>query len=138
MLRSADNPSYSRKSGKKHSSITGRLMDIANGMVSTNSCEDVAFEKTTSTRPPGTSSTKPDHQYITERLPPLFCSEPRLKQEIVTLSHMAAGVMAALTDTEESNWPDGGAPLRNTLSKSGILPTIAGRRTSEGTIMAYK
>ena len=62
----------------------------------------------------------------------------RLKQELGTLSNKAAGVMAALTDTEESNWPDGGAPLRNTLSKSGILPTIAGRRTSEANVMEYK
>ena len=152
MVRSEDNPSYSRKHGKKHSSITGRLMDIANGMVSTSSCEgDVAF--TAKKLPSGTSAAlgtgvsptlvypdvdedagdvqqpqenKRQHQYVTERLPPLFSGEPRLKQELGMLANKAAGVLAALTDTEESNWPDGGAPLRHTLSVSGLLPTIAG------------
>lgn len=134
MVRPTDNPSYSKKSGKKHSSITGRLMDIANGMVSMQSCDDVAFEKRITS---GTSTLK-EHLYVTERLPPLSNSEPRLKQEITTVSNKAAAVMAALTDTEESNWPDGGAPLRNTLAKSGILPTINGRRTSDVNVMQYK
>jgi len=135
MLREIDNPVYSKKYGKKHSSITGRLMDIGNGMVSMKSCDDVAFEKSST---PGSSSSLKEHHYVTERLPPLHNSEPRLKQEIVTLSNKAAGVIAALTDTEESNWPDGGAPLRHTLNRSGILPTIHGGRTSEVNVMSYK
>lgn len=162
VLRPLNNPSYSAKNAKKHSSITGRLMDIANGMVSMSSCDGhVAFvEKTVDTadRHLGLSLSLEDqdnayhqhpgepqqpqkahrqrhqkqkkHQYVTERLPPLFSSEPRLKQELVTLAHKAANVLAALTDTEESNWPDGGAPLRHTLSVSGVLPTIAGQLTT--------
>ena len=136
MLREMSNPSYSKKSGKKHSSITGRLMDITNGMVSINSCSDVAFRARTPKCPKSTPLK--EHHYVTERLPPLFDSDPRLKQELIILSNKAAGLMAAITETEESNWPDGGAPLRNTLTKSGILPTIAGRTTSDPDVMSYK
>ena len=120
--------------GKRYCSITGRLMDISNGIMSTTSFDEVAFE----TKASKSLSVAKPQQYSTEMLPPLFDSEPRLKQEIATLSNKAAAVLAAMTDTEESNWPDGGAPLRNTLTRSGILPSIAGKRPSQTTIMDYK
>lgn len=119
MLFDREKDCYSKNS-KKHSSITGRLMDIANGMVSTQSCSTLGFAHNTAPH----THTLSDQQYVTQRLPPLFTSDPRLKQEVGTLANKAAAVLAALTDTEESDWPDGGAPLRNTLGNSGILPTL--------------
>ena len=52
-----------------------------------------------------------------------YC-EPMLIQSVRGIVLTASNVLAAATDGEEAEWPDGAPPLRSTLKNSGILPSL--------------
>ncbi|CAE7704791.1 unnamed protein product, partial [Symbiodinium microadriaticum] len=119
-------------------SIPARLIDIANGILSTEAISETVYASG-----PLSPATGVDHQvetlsalmeasirqnktYQSEILLTTKDTDPRLMQEVVALANCAASVLAAMTDGEEADWPDGGAPLRHTMRSTGMLPGLYG------------
>ena len=119
-------------------SIPARLIDIANGILSTEAISETAFASGPRSPAVGErhhsetlsammeSSVRQNKTYHSEVFLTKQDTDPRLMQEVVALANSAASVLAAMTDGEEADWPDGGAPLRHTMRTAGMLPGLYG------------
>lgn len=129
-------------------SIPTRLMDIANGILSVADVSESAFTIGPRSPPPGAhhpetitammdSSARFNTTYRGEILLTTPDIDSRLMQEVVDLANAAASVLASMTDGEEADWPDGGAPLRHTMNSTGLLPGLLGAPKKSTNILSY-
>jgi hypothetical protein len=129
-------------------SISARLIDIANGILSVADVTETAFTIGPRSPPPSAhhpetihammdSSARFNTTYRGEILVTAPDTDSRLMQEVVALANAAANVLASMTDGEEADWPDGGAPLRHTMNATGLLPGLLGAPKKNTNILSY-